>query len=221
MNQPRCKLTNDAFCLPFFFLQPRKVLLEQLSRVLPSDSDNSLPDQIILANTLDRQAAHVAAKFRESLGPVARTRIKERQPGQYAAVVFMAKWENQAVRETLLRGGECRLGDFFEGGDILMRLHMDKQLDMEDKHQRIVRRWTINASKQKRREEAGSSLASSWESGGFELPPAGPAGHDPAGKEAATSKLFSKFQAGRRGKLFPFSKHSLHFSWGPRMKREK
>ena len=64
---------------------------------------------------------------------------------------------------------------------------MDKQLDMEDKHQRILRRWTINASKQKRREEAGSSLASSWESGGFELPPAGPAGHDPAGKEAAAA----------------------------------
>ena len=43
--------------LLFLFLKPRKVLLEQLSRVLPSDGDNlvGLPDQIILANTCDRQ----------------------------------------------------------------------------------------------------------------------------------------------------------------------
>jgi hypothetical protein len=43
--------------------QPRKVLLEQLSRVLPSDGDSSLPDQLILANTCDRQGAHLAAKL--------------------------------------------------------------------------------------------------------------------------------------------------------------
>lgn len=42
--------------------QPRKVLLEQLSRVLPSDID-TLPDQVILANTCDRQGAHLAAKL--------------------------------------------------------------------------------------------------------------------------------------------------------------
>ena len=48
---------------------PRKVLLEQLSRMLPSDTDtNILPDQIILANTCDRQAAHVAAKLEERGG---------------------------------------------------------------------------------------------------------------------------------------------------------
>ena len=49
---------------------PRKVLLEQLSRVLPSDGDNlvGLPDQIILANTCDRQAAHVATKLEERGG---------------------------------------------------------------------------------------------------------------------------------------------------------
>ena len=173
---PRVQIT--AFPRPFVrrFLSPNFNILS-----LGEDIGDIMDKNFKLA------MAHVAGKFRESLGPVARTRIKERQPGQYAAVVFMAKWENQVVRETLLRGGECRLGDFFEGGDILLRLHMDKQLDMEDKHQRILRRWTINASKQKRREEAGSSLASSWESGGFELPPAGPAGHDPAGKEAAAA----------------------------------
>ena len=39
----------------FYFLQkPRTALLEQLSRILPSDSD-TLPDQLILANTCDRQ----------------------------------------------------------------------------------------------------------------------------------------------------------------------
>ena len=39
----------------FSFLQkPRTALLEQLSRILPSDSD-TLPDQLILANTCDRQ----------------------------------------------------------------------------------------------------------------------------------------------------------------------
>lgn len=42
--------------------QPRKALLEQLSRILPSDSD-TLPDQLILANTCDRQGAHLAAKL--------------------------------------------------------------------------------------------------------------------------------------------------------------
>ena len=42
--------------------QPRKALLEQLARVLPTDSD-SLPDQLILANTCDRQGAHLAAKL--------------------------------------------------------------------------------------------------------------------------------------------------------------
>ena len=34
----------------FQLQQPRKALLEQLGRVLPTDSD-SLPDQLILANT--------------------------------------------------------------------------------------------------------------------------------------------------------------------------
>ncbi|XP_059086974.1 phosphofurin acidic cluster sorting protein 2-like [Tigriopus californicus] len=43
---------------------PRKVLLEQLSRVLPSDA-NALPDQIFLANTCDRQGAHLATKLAE------------------------------------------------------------------------------------------------------------------------------------------------------------
>ena len=42
--------------------QPRKALLEQLGRILPSDSD-TLPDQLILANTCDRQGAHLAAKL--------------------------------------------------------------------------------------------------------------------------------------------------------------
>ena len=40
------------------------MLLEQLSRVLPSDSE-SLPDQVILANTCDRQGAHLATKLAE------------------------------------------------------------------------------------------------------------------------------------------------------------
>eukprot|EP00095_Tigriopus_kingsejongensis_P006170 maker-scaffold40_size501252-snap-gene-4.17 protein:Tk06170 transcript:maker-scaffold40_size501252-snap-gene-4.17-mRNA-1 annotation:"phosphofurin acidic cluster sorting protein" len=43
---------------------PRKVLLEQLSRVLPNDA-NSLPERIYLANTCDRQGAHLAAKLAE------------------------------------------------------------------------------------------------------------------------------------------------------------
>jgi len=46
-------------------LSPRKVLLEQLSRVLPAD--DSLPDQVILANTGDPQASHVASKLSDSL----------------------------------------------------------------------------------------------------------------------------------------------------------
>ena len=45
-----------------FFQKPRTALLEQLSRILPSDSD-TLPDQLILANTCDRQGAHLAAKL--------------------------------------------------------------------------------------------------------------------------------------------------------------
>ena len=48
--------------LSSFLQQPRKALLEQLSRILPSDSD-TLPDQLILANTCDRQGAHLAAKL--------------------------------------------------------------------------------------------------------------------------------------------------------------
>ena len=52
----------------FFFQQPRKVLLEQLGRVLPSDGgpDAAFPDQVVLANTCDRQGAHVAAKLTEA-----------------------------------------------------------------------------------------------------------------------------------------------------------
>uniref|UniRef100_A0A0K2UKU9 Phosphofurin acidic cluster sorting protein 2like [Acyrthosiphon pisum] n=2 Tax=Lepeophtheirus salmonis TaxID=72036 RepID=A0A0K2UKU9_LEPSM len=42
---------------------PRKVLIEQLSRVLPGDT---LPEQVILANTCDRQGAHLAAKLAET-----------------------------------------------------------------------------------------------------------------------------------------------------------
>merc|ERR1719445_2581529 len=47
---------------------PRKVLIEQLHRVLPSD--DSLPDQIILANTGDPQASHVASKLSETVAKV-------------------------------------------------------------------------------------------------------------------------------------------------------
>ena len=55
--------SSASFDHPFLFLQqPRKALLEQLSRILPSDSD-TLPDQLILANTCDRQGAHLAAKL--------------------------------------------------------------------------------------------------------------------------------------------------------------
>jgi len=43
---------------------PRKVLLEQLSRILPPD--DSLPDQVILANTCDNQAAHLSAKLADT-----------------------------------------------------------------------------------------------------------------------------------------------------------
>ena len=39
------------------------MLLEQLSRVLPSDGEAALPAQIILANTCDRQGAHLATKL--------------------------------------------------------------------------------------------------------------------------------------------------------------
>lgn len=44
---------------------PRKVLIEQLSRILPNDVD-LLPEQVILANTCDRQGAHLAAKLTEN-----------------------------------------------------------------------------------------------------------------------------------------------------------
>jgi len=47
---------------------PRKVLIEQLHRVLPSD--DSLPDQIILANTGDPQASHLASKLSETVTKV-------------------------------------------------------------------------------------------------------------------------------------------------------
>lgn len=42
------------------------MLLEQLSRIFPTDSDLIFPEQIILANTLDRQGAHLAAKLAEN-----------------------------------------------------------------------------------------------------------------------------------------------------------
>ena len=61
--------SERRFCVIYYHLslllflqQPRKALLEQLSRILPSDSD-TLPDQLILANTCDRQGAHLAAKL--------------------------------------------------------------------------------------------------------------------------------------------------------------
>merc|ERR1712079_917809 len=47
---------------------PRKVLIEQLHRVLPAD--DSSPDQIILANTGDPQASHVASKLSETVAKV-------------------------------------------------------------------------------------------------------------------------------------------------------
>jgi len=43
---------------------PRKVLLEQLSRILPAD--DSLPDKVILANTGDPQASHLASKLSDT-----------------------------------------------------------------------------------------------------------------------------------------------------------
>lgn len=54
--------------------QPRKVLLEQLSRVLPADGGDgigSLPDKLILANTCDRQGAHLAAKLQSEAAAAA------------------------------------------------------------------------------------------------------------------------------------------------------
>ena len=67
MHIPNLKVSNygrATYLFSFFILlqQPRKALLEQLGRILPSDSD-TLPDQLILANTCDRQGAHLAAKL--------------------------------------------------------------------------------------------------------------------------------------------------------------
>jgi hypothetical protein len=58
-NQERLERMNSAN--NFEASSPRKVLLEQLSRILPAD--DSLPDQVILANTGDPQASHLASKL--------------------------------------------------------------------------------------------------------------------------------------------------------------
>ena len=45
-------------------MQPRKMLLEQLQRFMPSD-DHTIPDHVILVNGLDAACASLAAKLVE------------------------------------------------------------------------------------------------------------------------------------------------------------
>merc|ERR1719210_2801028 len=66
LNKERLERMNSATTLET--AQPRKVLLEQLQRLLPAD--DSLPDQIILANTGDPQASHLASKLSETVAKV-------------------------------------------------------------------------------------------------------------------------------------------------------
>ena len=62
LNQDRVERNNSANTGEN--TSPRKVLLEQLSRILPAD--DSLPEQVVLANTCDNQAAHLSAKLVET-----------------------------------------------------------------------------------------------------------------------------------------------------------
>eukprot|EP00092_Neocalanus_flemingeri_P012906 GFUD01013905.1.p1 GENE.GFUD01013905.1~~GFUD01013905.1.p1 ORF type:complete len:920 (+),score=246.81 GFUD01013905.1:471-3230(+) len=62
LNKDRLERMNSAN--NFEGSSPRKVLLEQLSRILPAD--DSLPDQVILANTGDPQASHLASKLSDT-----------------------------------------------------------------------------------------------------------------------------------------------------------
>merc|ERR1740128_1009107 len=62
LNKERLERMNSGTTLETAL--PRKVLLEQLSRILPAD--DSLPEQVILANTGDPQASHLASKLSES-----------------------------------------------------------------------------------------------------------------------------------------------------------
>jgi len=62
LNKERLERMNSATTLET--AQPRKVLLEQLSRILPAD--DRLPEQVILANTGDPQASHLASKLSET-----------------------------------------------------------------------------------------------------------------------------------------------------------
>merc|ERR1719228_1441387 len=66
VNKERLERMNSAN--NFEGTSPRKVLIEQLQRILPAD--DSLPDQIILANTGDPQASHVASKLSETVAKV-------------------------------------------------------------------------------------------------------------------------------------------------------
>lgn len=62
INKERLERMNSANNLEA--ASPRKVLLEQLARVLPSD--DSLPEQVLLANTGDPQASHLASKLSDT-----------------------------------------------------------------------------------------------------------------------------------------------------------
>jgi len=62
VNKERLERMNSANNIEG--TSPRKVLLEQLSRILPAD--DSLPDQVILANTGDPQASHLASKLSDT-----------------------------------------------------------------------------------------------------------------------------------------------------------
>jgi len=63
-SQPLVKDKLERLNSGILETSPRKVLLEQLSRTLPAD--DNLPEQIILANTGDPQASHLASKLSES-----------------------------------------------------------------------------------------------------------------------------------------------------------
>lgn len=52
---------DTCSCVTCVIVQPRKVVVEQLSRVLPSE--DCVPDQLILVNTGDPLGALLAAKL--------------------------------------------------------------------------------------------------------------------------------------------------------------
>ncbi|GAQ89443.1 hypothetical protein KFL_005240030 [Klebsormidium nitens] len=77
-------------------------------------------------------AEQYAEQLFSRYGAVSKTLVRENKnhPGKWFAIVEFSYWTNEEVRQRLVAGEQIRFANFFDGEDVYVRRHKDKQSKM-------------------------------------------------------------------------------------------